>query len=89
MLREDLRHAGSLGVRPFHGGGFTARVAFPVKPRTGFSSLRDLRVVGLSVGCLLAGFLAGLLLFGRPWHLTPDFGDVPTLLLVLLAAVAG
>ena len=29
-------------------------------------------------GCLLAGFLLGMLIFGSPWHLPPAWGDIPT-----------
>jgi hypothetical protein len=30
-----------------------------------------------------------LLLFGKPWHLPPDWGDIPTWLAVLVASVGG
>jgi hypothetical protein len=53
------------------------------------SLLKDRRVIGLSAGCLIAGFLAGMLIFGSPWHLPPNWGDIPSWLLVLLAAVGG
>lgn len=42
------------------------------------SLLRDLRVwslVGAGVG---VGFVIGLLIFGKPWHLPPAWGDIPT-----------
>ena len=29
-------------------------------------------------GCASAGFLLGLLIFGKPWHLPPAWGDIPT-----------
>ena len=51
--------------------------------------LKDRRVIGLAGGCLIAGFLAGMLIFGSPWHLPPNWGDIPSWLLVLLAAVGG
>ncbi len=51
--------------------------------------LRDWRVRGLVGAALVAGFLVGLLVFGKPWHLPPDWGDIPTWLLVAGAAVAG
>ncbi len=35
------------------------------------------------------GFLVGLMVFGEPWHLPPDWGDIPTWLLVVLAGAAG
>src|SRR5262249_1063884 len=54
-----------------------------------FFWLRDWRVLALAGGCLVAGFLAGLLIFGSPWHLPPNFGDIPTWLLVVLGAIGG
>ena len=51
--------------------------------------LRDRRVQGLIGLGVLAGFVVGLLVFGEPWHLPPAWGDVPTWLLVVLAAAAG
>jgi hypothetical protein len=50
--------------------------------------LKDRRVQGLIAVAVLAGFLAGLLIFGSPWHLPPNWGDIPTWLLVVLAAAA-
>lgn len=52
------------------------------------SLLRDRRVHGLIAVSLLFGFLIGMVFFGQPWHLPPDWGDVPTWLLVGLAAAA-
>lgn len=40
-------------------------------------------------GCLVGGFLAGMVVFGSPWHLPPAWGDVPTWLLTVLGVVAG
>jgi hypothetical protein len=37
---------------------------------------------------LVAGFLIGLAFFGKPWGLPPAWGDIPTWLLAVLAAVA-
>jgi len=34
-------------------------------------------VLTLCGGCLFAGFLLGLLIFGQPWHLRPAWGDTP------------
>ena len=45
--------------------------------------------MALAGGCLVAGFLAGMVVFGAPWHLRPAWGDTPTWLLVLLAAIGG
>jgi hypothetical protein len=50
---------------------------------------KSLRVVGLAVASLFIGFLVALLLFGEPWHLPPDWGDIPTWLLVVLGAAGG
>jgi hypothetical protein len=36
-----------------------------------------------------AGFLLGMLIFGAPWHLPANWGDVPTWLLVALGVLAG
>jgi hypothetical protein len=50
---------------------------------------RDLRVIGFSAGCLIAGFLVGMLIFGSPWHLPPDWGDIPTWLTLVVATAGG
>jgi NADH:ubiquinone oxidoreductase subunit 5 (subunit L)/multisubunit Na+/H+ antiporter MnhA subunit len=42
------------------------------------SWLRHWRVLTLCGGCLFAGFLLGMLIFGSPWHLPPAWGDIPT-----------
>jgi hypothetical protein len=42
--------------------------------------------LGIGAG---AGFLLGLLIFGEPWHLPPDWGDTPTWLLVVVGVVGG
>jgi NADH:ubiquinone oxidoreductase subunit 5 (subunit L)/multisubunit Na+/H+ antiporter MnhA subunit len=42
------------------------------------SWLTDSRVLTVCGGCVFAGFLAGLLIFGWPWHLPPAWGDIPT-----------
>ena len=46
--------------------------------RPDFSWLKDGRVLILCGGCAFAGFLAGMLIFGSPWHLPPAWGDIPT-----------
>ena len=51
------------------------------------SWLKEWRVAGI-IG-LLAGFLIGLLVFGQPWHLQPDWGDLPTWLLFGIGLVGG
>lgn len=40
-------------------------------------------------GCALAGFLLALLIFGDPWHLPPNWGNIPRWLAVLVASVGG
>jgi hypothetical protein len=56
--------------------------ARPAAPRKGrkqdFSWLKNWRVLTLCCGCLFAGFLVGMLIFGSPWHLPPAWGDIPT-----------
>jgi hypothetical protein len=37
----------------------------------------------------VAGFVLAMLIFGRPWHLPPNWGDIPTWFLVVLAAAQG
>jgi hypothetical protein len=56
------------------------------EPRTWLSDLRVLGAIGLAAAI---GFTAGLLIFGQPWHLPPNYGDVPTWLAALFAAIAG
>lgn len=51
--------------------------------------LKDWHVQGWIAAGVLAGFLVGLLIFGSPWHLPPNWGDIPTWLLTVLAAAAG
>jgi hypothetical protein len=53
------------------------------------SWLKDSRVLTTIGLAATAGFGAGLLIFGQPWHLPPNYGDVPTWLAVLFAAIAG
>ena len=60
-----------------------------VKSKRDVSWLKDRRVIAVSGGCVIAGFLVGMLIFGSPWHLPPAWGDIPTWFLVVLAAVGG
>jgi hypothetical protein len=60
-----------------------------VKRKRDLAWLKDLRVAGLAVTCLVAGFLIGMLVFGRPWHLPPAWGDIPTWLAATAASIAG
>jgi len=54
-----------------------------------FSWLRDWRIILLAICCAVAGFMAAAVLFGAPWHLPPAWGDIPTWLAFIAAAVAG
>jgi hypothetical protein len=56
-------------------------------PRYGW--IKDLRVIGLAVICVFMGFLVAALIFGKPWHLPPNWGDIPTWLATIAASVAG
>lgn len=49
--------------------------------------LRTGRVWGLIIIAAVVGFLIGMVFFGKPWHLPPAWGDVPTWLLAAGAAV--
>jgi hypothetical protein len=60
-----------------------------VKSEHNLSWLKDRRVRGTAIGCLITGFLLGMVIFGAPWHLPPDWGDIPTWLLAVVGAVAG
>jgi hypothetical protein len=60
-----------------------------VQKEPGSSWLKDPRVRASIAGAAVAGFLLGLLVFGQPWHRSPDFGDVPTWLAATFAAFAG
>lgn len=60
-----------------------------VKLGRDLSWLKDWRVIVFGIGCALAGFLVALLIFGEPWHLPPNWGDIPTWLAVLVASVGG
>jgi hypothetical protein len=51
--------------------------------------LKDRRVVVFGIGCTLVGFLLALLIFGKPWQLPPNWGDIPTWLAVPVASVGG
>jgi hypothetical protein len=60
-----------------------------VNPDNGPYWIKDRRVIVLGIGCALAGFMLALLIFGDPWHLPPDWGDIPTWLAVIVASVGG
>ena len=47
--------------------------------------LKDRRVIALAAACLIAGFLIAAFLVGKPRHLAPDWGDIPTWLAVVVA----
>jgi hypothetical protein len=48
--------------------------------------LKNWRAPVLCGGCLFTGFLAGLLIFGSPWHLPPAWGDIPTWITAIATA---
>lgn len=56
-------------------------------PRYGW--LKDARVITLTVASAVAGFLIAGLIFGKPWHLPPNWGDIPTWLATIAATTAG
>jgi hypothetical protein len=60
-----------------------------VKRERDRSWLKERRVIVFGIGCALAGFLVALLIFGDPWHLPPNWGDIPTWLAVFIAGVGG
>ena len=51
--------------------------------------LKDGRVIAAAVIAFVAGFVLALVIFGKPWHLEPDWGDLPTWILAGLALAAG
>jgi hypothetical protein len=48
---------------------------------------KDWRVRGLAAGCLVTGFVVGMVIFGQPWHLPPAWGDIPTWFLAIGAGI--
>jgi hypothetical protein len=45
---------------------------------------------GIAAGAgLFIGFLLAMVLFCKPWHLSPDWGDAPTWVLVFLGTLGG
>ena len=51
------------------------------------SWLKDWRALILYGGCIFAGFLMGMLIFGSPWHLPPAWGDIPTWITAIATAI--
>lgn len=51
--------------------------------------LKDGRMIAAAVVAFVAGFVLALVIFGKPWHLEPDWGDIPTWILAGLALAAG
>jgi hypothetical protein len=58
-----------------------------VKPD--FAWLKENRIIALAVVCGVVGFLAAMLIFGKPWHLPPAWGDLPTWIAAIAAIGAG
>lgn len=59
-----------------------------VKLRIAATWLKGERGIAAGIGVVI-GFLIALLIFGEPWHLQPDWGDLPTWLLFALGLVGG
>ena len=53
------------------------------------SLIKDRRVIASAAVGLVAGFLIAALIFGKPWHLAPNWGDIPTWLAVAVATAGG
>ena len=51
--------------------------------------LKDRRVIASAAVGLVAGFLIAALIFGKPSHLAPNWGDIPTWLAVGVATAGG
>jgi hypothetical protein len=47
-------------------------------PASRFSWLKAWKVRIFGSVCLFVGFLVGMFIFGSPWHLPPNWGDIPT-----------
>ena len=60
-----------------------------MKRRRDLAWLRDWRVRTLAAASSAVGFLIAALIFGKPWHLQPNWGDIPTWLAVAVATVGG
>lgn len=54
-----------------------------------FASLKDNLVITVGTVCGVAGFLIAALIFGKPWHLPPAWGDIPTWIAAVAAIGAG
>jgi hypothetical protein len=54
-----------------------------------FAWAKNWRVLVLAALCAGAGFVIAMLIFGSPWHLPPNWGDIPNWFLVVLAAAGG
>jgi hypothetical protein len=60
-----------------------------VEGKPDFAWLKEWRVRALAAGCLIVGFLVAALIFGKPGHLVPNWGDIPTWLAVVIATAGG
>jgi hypothetical protein len=54
-----------------------------------FNWFKDVRAITLAGTCAFIGFLISALIFGGPWHLSPDWGDIPTWMATIAATMAG
>jgi hypothetical protein len=55
----------------------------------GAALFKDIRVIASAAIGLVVGFLIAALVFGKPWHLLPNWGDIPTWLAVVVATAGG
>jgi hypothetical protein len=55
----------------------------------GVALFKDRRVIASAVVGLIAGFLIAAIIFGKPWHLPLNWGDIPTWLAVVVATAGG
>jgi hypothetical protein len=60
-----------------------------MEPAPWYDWLRDFRVISLGLVCAIAGALIAAFVIGKPWHLPPDWGDIPTWLATIAATAAG
>src|ERR1700733_1572495 len=54
-----------------------------------YRQIKKPSIVVPAVSGALVGFLLAMLIFGQPWHLPPNWGDIPTWLATIAATAAG
>lgn len=60
-----------------------------MKRKVAIAWLKHWPVIALALGCLIVGFILGTFIFWKPWHLPPNWGDIPTWLAVVIATAGG